>query len=93
MNDEHENPWDQLTHAARQTPPAKVPVAPTPRVHEIRRRVVAVVRAILWRRVALILALIAGLAWLIISLLLRNQDPQPTLIPLPPDALQDIRKP
>jgi hypothetical protein len=93
MNSPSENPWDHLTRAARQTQPVKAPIVPTPRVQEIRRRVVALVRAILWRRVSLILALVAGLAWLAISLLLPGENPHPTLIPLPSDAIQDSLKP
>ncbi len=88
MNDEPENPWKQLARAARETSPAPPPPAAPPRVPEFRRRVMAVVHALLWRRVSLVIALLAALAWLVVFLWSRMEETKPTLIPLPPDAIQ-----
>jgi hypothetical protein len=82
MKESPEAPWNQLARAARAAPTETedaTPPAP-PRVAEIRLRVMAVVRAILWRRLSLVIAVLALIAWA----LLKFATPEPTLPPLTP---------
>jgi len=89
MKEIPDNPWNQLARAARDAPTTTEDAPPPapPRVAEIRGRVMAVVRAILWRRLSLIIAILALLTWA----LLKLTEPEPTLPPLtpmPPDLLE-----
>ncbi len=93
MNEEPENSWKELTKAARRAPSTSATSGAAPPVKEIRQRVMEVVRAMRWRRISLLLALLAGLAWLLVSLLGPPEEQAPTLIPFPADVPQDPKTP
>lgn len=88
MNEIPDNPWNQLARAARDAPTVAddAPPPAPPRVAVIRGRVMAVVRAILWRRLSVVIAVLALLTWALV----KWAAPEPTLpslTPMPPDLL------
>ena len=84
-----EDPWKGLVEAAKSSPEEEEARTPRLSVKNLRTTVHQIALTLTWRKWSLLAAIAAGLVFLVVFFLIRNDDPAegPIIQPAPPTSL------